>query len=64
MPTAPSYGLCRADPLLTCCIKYRPITPGMQHLNGKVEPAQQTLLTEFYAITTFEGSSLEEDLDV
>ncbi len=52
------------DELLARCIKHRPIPPGTPHLNGKVERAQQTVLTEFYATTTFDSASLEEDLGV
>ncbi len=52
------------DYLLQLCIKHRPIPPGTPHLNGKVERVQQTMLAEFYAITTFESPSLEEDLGV
>lgn len=49
------------DALFALCIKHRPIPP---HLHGKVERAHQTMLTEFYAITTFDSPSLEEDLGV
>lgn len=45
-------------------MKHRPIPPATPHLNGKVERAQQTMLTEFYAITTFASPSLEDDLGI
>jgi len=35
-----------------------------RHRNGKVERAQQTMLTAFYAITTFDSPSREEDVGV
>jgi transposase InsO family protein len=52
------------DELFAMRIKHRPIPPRTPHLNGKVERAHQTMLTEFYAITTFDSPSLEEDLGV
>ncbi len=50
------------DCLLQLCIKHRPIPPGTPHLNSKVERVQQTMLTEFYALTAFESPGLEDDL--
>lgn len=52
------------DELFAMRIKHRPIPPRTPHLNGKVERVQQTMLTEFYANTTMDSSSLEEDLGV
>jgi hypothetical protein len=52
------------DELLALGIKQRPIPPRTPPRNGKVEPVQQTLLTEFYATTTGDSPSLEEDLGV
>lgn len=52
------------DELFAMRIKHRPIPPRTPHLNGKVERVQQTMLTEFYAITTMDSPSLEEDLGV
>lgn len=52
------------DELLVRCMQHRPIPPRTPHRNGKVERAQQTLLTEFYATTTFGSPRLEEDLGV
>jgi transposase InsO family protein len=50
--------------LFAICIKHRPIPPRTPHLNGGVERAQQTMLTEFYATTSFDSPSLENDLGV
>src|SRR4051812_47791442 len=36
-------------------IQHRPIPPRTPHLNGKIERVQQTMLTEFYATTTFDS---------
>jgi transposase InsO family protein len=33
------------------------------HLNGKVEPAQTTTLDEFYATTTLDSPTLQDDLE-
>ena len=52
------------DLLFEMRIKQRPIPPRTPHLNGKVERVQQTMLTEFYATTTMDSFSLEEDLGV
>jgi len=52
------------DELSAMRIKHRPITPRTPHLNGKVERAHQTMLTEIYATTTFDGPNLEEDIGV
>lgn len=52
------------DFLFELRIKHRPIPPRTPHLNGKVERAQKTVLTEFYATTSFASPSLEEDLGV
>ncbi len=43
-------------------IKWRPIPPGMPHLNGKVERVQQTVLDEFYTITDLSDPKLESNL--
>jgi transposase InsO family protein len=43
-------------------IKWRPIPPGMPHLNGKVERVQQTILDEFYAVTDLSDPKLEINL--
>ena len=42
------------DLLAAYAIKFRPIRPRTPHLNGKVERAQRTVLTEFFA--TLDGS--------
>ena len=52
------------DELFAMCIKHRPIPPRIPHLNGKVERVQQTMLTEFYATTSFDSPSLENELGV
>lgn len=44
-------------------IKFRPIKPGMPHLNGKVERSQKTDLDEFYSTVDLKSSDLEERLD-
>jgi transposase InsO family protein len=52
------------DLLCEMRIKHRPIPPRTPHLTGKGERVQQTMLTEFYATTTMDSFSLEEDLGV
>lgn len=52
------------DELFAMRIKHRAIPPRTPQLNGKVERVQQTMLTEFYAATTMDSPSLEEDLGV
>jgi transposase InsO family protein len=52
------------DALFAPRIKHRPIPPGMPHLNGKVARAQGTVLADFYATTTFDSLTLQEDLGV
>ena len=49
--------------LLEQSIKFRPIKPGMPHLNGKVERSQKTDLDEFYATTNVTSLDLEGLLD-
>ena len=44
--------------------RHRPIPPRPPLLNGKIERVQQTMLTEFYATTTMDSPSLDEDLGV
>jgi transposase InsO family protein len=52
------------DFLLENAIKFRPIPIKTPHLNGKVERAQQTVLTEFYATANLKVLNLEEELGV
>lgn len=52
------------DPLFEMRVKHRPIPPRTPHLNGKVERVQRTMLTEFYATTSMDSFSLEEELGV
>lgn len=53
------------DLLSQYSIKYRPIRPASPHLNGKVERAQQTVLSEFFAVRderSCSSKSLHDDL--
>jgi transposase InsO family protein len=55
------------DTLVDYSIKFRPIRPATPHLNGKVERAQKTVLSEFYAIVDWASMRLEalnEELSV
>ncbi len=52
------------DFLLENAIKFRPIPIKTPHLNGKVERAQQTVLTEFYATANLKAPNLEEALGI
>lgn len=51
------------DTLLSWGIKFRPIRPASPHLNGKVERAQKTVLTEFYPRVDLKAEDLQEQLE-
>ena len=51
------------DLLFDWRIKYRPIKPGSPHLNGKVERAQQTVLSEFYPTVDIKTKTLDRLLE-
>jgi transposase InsO family protein len=48
------------DTLMDYSIKFRPIRPASPHLNGKVERAQKTVLSEFYAVVDWASMTLED----
>jgi transposase InsO family protein len=43
-------------------ITFRPIKPGLPHLNGKVERSQRTDLDEFYSTVDIGSPDLEQQL--
>ncbi len=49
--------------LMEQSIIFRPLKPGMPHLNGKVERSQKTDLSEFYSVAGISCPDLEEQLD-
>jgi transposase InsO family protein len=46
------------EALADSCIKFRPIKPRSPHLNGKVEPSQQTDKMEFYSLLNLKDKTL------
>lgn len=48
--------------LLEYQIKFRPIRPGSPHLNGKVERAQKTALSEFYVTADLKSNELSDQM--
>jgi transposase InsO family protein len=53
---------CVLNYLQESCIKWRPITPGKPHLNGKVERVQRTIWEELYSHLNLKTTNLSEEL--